>query len=182
MLNQTQLNILIAAMQAEADPTFLEYKANGQTTMIQQFYNSNASPAFYVWRDTTPTSEIYDAINWANFTPADAPDATAAWTNRSLACQGKQFNLQTLLSGRESINTGKTNIRAGLQDALTNIPSGAGGANAVGGWPAVKNAIQRPATRFEKLFATGTGTTNTPATLANLYLDEQDINAAMGAL
>lgn len=179
MLNQTQLNTLKAAIQAETDTDFVEYRANGQTTKILEFYNAEANPAFQVWKVTTSTSDIYDAINWANFTPTDAPDGTATWTNRSLACQGKQFNLQTLLSGRELINTGKSNIRAGLQDALQNIPSGVGGANAAGGWTNVKSVIQRPATRFEKLFATGAGTTASPATLADLKLTEQDITAAM---
>lgn len=179
MLNQTQLATLKAAILAETDPALVSYVTNGQTTLIQAFYESAATPAFQVWKDTTPASEIYDAINWANFTPTDTPDGTALWTNRSLACQGKQFNLQTLLSGRETISTGRPNIRAGLQDALQNIPSGLGGANAVGGWPNVKTVIQRPATRFEKLFATGAGTSANPATLANLTLTEQDISAAL---
>ena len=128
-------------------------------------------PAFQVWRTLTPSSDIFDAITWANFTPANPAAATdsleaANIHNWLLACQGKQFNLQILLSGfTGQISTGKANIRSGLQDALTNVPSGAAGANKAGGWVNVQAVIQRNCNRLEKLFSTGIGTTASPATL-----------------
>ncbi len=84
---------------------------------IAAWYSANASPDFNVFRSNIPVDEVYDQITWANFTPSDAPDNTATWTNRSLSCQGKQFNLQTMLVGRASFNAGKITQRAGLNDA-----------------------------------------------------------------
>jgi len=136
---------------------------------IADAYNLLAVPAFTVWCNTVATDDIFNAIAWANLTPNDAPDTTQQWLNRALACQGKQFNVQTMLSGRTQLFTGKANIRAGLQDALTNVPSGAGGALVAAGWVAVRDGpLKRSALRIEKLFADtagGNGAFATPAAL-----------------
>lgn len=112
---------------------------------------------FFVWATAVPVRDIFDAIVWANLTPTDAPDGTATWTNRSLACQGKQFNVQTLLMGQAFINGAKVNVRAGLQDALLAVPSGVAGATQSAGWVPVRTALARKANRLEKLFANTVG-------------------------
>lgn len=157
----------LASIKADvlAQPDLAEMWSIGSPGGVADAYNAIASPDFFVWQTAVPASDIMDAITWANFTPADAPDGTQTWMNRSLACQGKQFNIQTLLVGRETINASRANIRNGLQDALTAIPSGAGGTNKSGGWTTVQTAIQRKATRLEKLLATGTGSSASPATM-----------------
>lgn len=132
---------------------------------IANLYNAPASPAFYVWRTNVPTAEVFDQVQWAKLTPADSPDGTLAWQCRSLACQGKQFNLQTILTGRDYIDASKPNIRSGFQDALTGVPSGAGGVTQAAGWVALQQALSRKATRLEKLLATGAGTQPSPATM-----------------
>ena len=132
---------------------------------IAAAYNLPAAVDYYVWKTSISTSDIFDQITWANFTPQDVPDGTQTWANRSLACQGKQFNVQTILTGRDSINPSKANIRAGLQDALTGLPSGASGANKSAGWTNVNAVLYRKTTRAEKLFATGNGTTGSPSLL-----------------
>ena len=162
-LTTAQIAILKAAITAEIDPTFVALRQAGATGAMTEWYN--APSTYVVWRSTTPAADIFDAIVWANLTPADTPDGTAQWQNRSLACQGKQFNIQTLLAGRETIGSGKPNVRSGLQDALTNVPAGAAGANIAAGWAAVRVAMQRAATRAEKLYATGLGTAATPGVL-----------------
>ena len=78
--------------------------AEGDTAGAADFYNAPASPDYIVWNPTTATKDVMDAINWANMTPSDAADGTALWTNRALACQGKQFNIQTMLVGRDVID------------------------------------------------------------------------------
>jgi hypothetical protein len=165
MLTPAQSATLRAAIIAETDAAFVVARTQGATGTMAAFYNQNAAD-FYVWRSSTPVNEIMDAVAWAAMTPVDAPDGTAAYTNRALACQGKQFNLQTLLVGREQVNSARTNIRAALQDALTSLPSGAGGATQSGGWVAVREAMKRLAKRGEKLYVTGgNGALATPATL-----------------
>jgi hypothetical protein len=123
---------------------------------IKNWYNGVATPDFNVFRTSVPMDDIYDQVVWANFTPQDAADATVTWTNRSLACQGKQFNVQIMLQGRTSFNATKINQRAGLNDATTNIPSGASGASKSGGWAGILVILRRLATRSEKLFAVQT--------------------------
>ena len=123
--------------------------------------NATASPNYYVWRTNMRIEEIYDKITWVNFTPSDDPDSNVIWTNRSLACQGKQFNLQTMLIGSTgSLNPTKSGIRAGLNDATTNLPSGPAGTLRSGGWSGILTTLYRLCTVGEKLYsvvATGTG-------------------------
>lgn len=151
-----------------ADPSVAEVFNSGDLSGAAAYMNEPHSPAFFVWRDTTPAADILDAITWASLTPADSPDGTATYTNRALMCQAKQLNLQIILQGRESVATGRLNVRQALTDALTGVPAGPGGTQLDAGWlgaSKVKSAIQRQASRFERLFATGAGTSNTPAVM-----------------
>lgn len=146
---------------------------------IAKIYNAIAAPDFFVWQTAANVQTIFDNITWANYTPQDVPDNTATWTNRAIACQCKQINLQTMLTGRETINAAKTSIRAGLQDALTQLPSGASGATRAAGWVAVQAALQRKATRGEKVLSAGSGSSASPATMGfEGSISYQDIESA----
>lgn len=151
MFTLSQLNTLKSAILA--DPNLNPQVANGETGYIASYLNQPSSTT--VWSTVVKVQDIYDAIVWANFTPASTIDSTQLWANRALACQGKQFNLQTMLTGRDVINGSKSNIRAGLQDALTGIPSKADGTNQNAGWTSVQLVLQRFATNGEKVFVTG---------------------------
>jgi hypothetical protein len=136
---------------------------------VAGWYNQTASPAHIVWRDL-PMETILGLITYASMTPADAvptsPDsAVQVWKARSLACQGKQFNLQNLTIGRSTAPMKRTNYRAAMQDCLTNLPAGASGNLIAANWVGVRDAAKFSATYAEKLFATGTGSTATPADL-----------------
>ena len=152
-----------------ADPVMsVQPQGGAGSNVVRDLLNAAASPAYFVWRSSTPADDVSDAITWASLTPVDTADGTATFTNRALACQAKQINLQIMLQGRTSVPTGKSNFRAGLTDALLNVPAGAGGALLDAGWLGagkVKAAITRQASVFEKIFATGTGSSGTPATL-----------------
>jgi hypothetical protein len=161
MLTTAQLQALKAAILADANLNTLV--AQMATGAITEYLRGDST--FIVWRSTTLSQDIYDAVTWANLTPTDAPDTTQAWMNRALACQGKQISLQILIQGKDRINSDKASIRAGLQDALTNLPSGSGGANVSGGWANVKPAMTRLANKYEKVWVTGTGTVATPGSL-----------------
>lgn len=163
-LTSAQQATLKADILARLSTDFAGYTGEYMDSQIADWYNIEDAGAFKVWRTNVNTDEIFNAITWANFTPVDTPDGTNLHLDRSMACQGKQFNLQTLLMGRQSINPMQT-IRSGLQDALQNIPAGTGGALLGAGWAAVKVVLTRNATRIEKLLAVGAGTAATPATL-----------------
>jgi hypothetical protein len=163
-LTTAQLQTLKSAILAETDTTFVGYRTAGSTGLMADWLNGDS--AFYVWRTATPASTVSNAVTWANFTPLDSPDGSATWQTRALACQGKQFNLQNmLLAAQGAIASGLANVRAGWQDATTNIPSGAAGALLSGGWATIRDSFKRAATRGEKIFATGTGTFATPGDL-----------------
>lgn len=167
-LTPAQLITLKAAIAAETDPTFVANRTAGATGAMAAFYNTDS--AVTVWRSFTTVDTLFNAIAWANLTPVDAADSTQLWMNRALAAQSKQFNLQTLLAGRTTLNTGFVNIRNGLQDALTNLPTGAAGAIIAAGWVnGVRLAVQRLAKRGEALFAAGGA--GTPATPHDLVFE-----------
>ena len=151
------------------EPLLAQYLIVGSENAHQVYLFLNSPSTFQVWRTTTPVSDIHDNISWANFTPTNPiSGAGTDAANWMAQCGLKQMNLQNLLSGASfngQINTKKPNIRAGFQDCLTNLPSGAAGVARSGGWPAVQLVIQRAATFAEKQFATGTGTTALPGDL-----------------
>lgn len=163
MLSNSQIDVLRAVVLEE--PTLETARINGDDYAISDWCNAVASPAYKVWNTTTPTATIGDAITWGSLTPVDTPDGTATFTNRALAAQAKQLNLQILIQGRETLSTGRSNIRSGLQDALTDLPTGTSGALRNGGWQAVKLIIQRNATNAEKILTSGAGTATTPSDL-----------------
>ena len=148
---------------AAADPVAQAYvtDAGADDQALADWLNTATTQ--YIWRTYTPGDDVYDAITWANLTPADAPDGTALWTNRALMCQAKQINLQIMLQGKERIATAKPNIRSSLSDALLNVPSAAGGATQGAGWATVKSVISRIGTSAEMALATGAGTQGSPS-------------------
>jgi len=151
---------------------------------IARLYNLPASPTFLVWRTDAPTADIFDSINWSLYTPSDSPDNTATYTNRLLAIQTKQMNLQNMLVGRDTLNCAKANIRAGLRDAVIQIPAGAGGAMVSPGGVSgatVLAVCTRNATRLEKLLSTGSVTTGTTTAAVMGYEGQIDYYAVQQA-
>jgi len=152
---------------ALADQTAADLLNIGNDTGLAAWFNEASTT--YVWRTNAPSDEVFDAIVWANLTPVDTPDGTATYTNRALLCQAKQINLQIMLQGKDRVNGGKASIRAGLSDALLNVPSAAGGTTQSAGWAAVKTVLTRFATRAEEPFAVakavGSGTLAAPYAL-----------------
>ena len=149
---------------ALADPTAAALIAAGNDMGLADWFNQPTTT--YIWRTSVPTDEVFDAISWANLTPLDVLDGSATYTNRALLCQAKQINLQILLQGRERVAGAKATVRAGLSDALLNVPSGVSGATQSAGWAAVKTVLSRLATRAEAALASGSGTQAAPSTPA----------------
>lgn len=146
---------------------------------IAAVYNAVAAPDFVVWNPASKVDDVYNAITWANFTPNDAADETTIFQNRVLLAQTKQMNLQLMLQGRTTLDATRENIRAGLRDAVIQLPTGAAGALVTAGGvnaATVLTALTRKATRGEKLFASGTATTG--ATTASLMVVVGSISAS----
>jgi hypothetical protein len=183
MLTPAQLTTLKAAILA--DPALNAQPNNSDGAFaIAAALNVVASPQVLLWRTDAKVADIIDAINWAQYTPNDAADGTATFTNRILAIQTKQMNLQLMLQGRETLNANKPNIRLGLRDAVTSIPSGAGGAGVNPGGSngtSVLNNCIRPALRIEAILVGADATTG--AVTAKLIgfegtVSYQDVEAA----
>src|SRR5574343_1744947 len=157
-LTTEQLATLKTAILADAN--LVAARTAHDTQAITNYLNTSST--LDVWRTSVSTQVLFDQITWANLTPNDQPDGTLDWQCRSLACQGKQFNLQLIFASRDVIDASKSNFRAGLQDALTNVPSGQSGPLVSAAWVRVRTAMQRKATVLEAIFA---NTQNTPASL-----------------
>jgi hypothetical protein len=146
--------------------------ANAQTLNDQQAadaLNASAAGPWYVYRTNMPKAEVQNAVAYANMTPAQAipasGDALQIWIAKALLAQGKQFNLQNLLMDSDTLNFALPNIRAGIQDSLTALPTKADGTTQTGGWNVLQNLISRASTVAEKLLSTGTGSQAVPATM-----------------
>lgn len=159
-----QLTILKTSILTSTDQAVIDALAIRNDSELVRLYNLPS--AFVAWRKDTSKSEIFGAITWKSFTPADVPDGTQIYMNRVLACQSSQFNLQTMLiSPGDTLDISKPSIRTGIKDALQNLPAGAGGVLLDAGWSTVKDISIRFATVTEQLFATGTGTNGSPGVL-----------------
>lgn len=153
--------MLTSAQQATLKTAIIaQYGSNANVidfSLVRDYFN--ATGAIKIWRKDCTIDDIRSQVTWANLTPTDAADGTQTWANRSLACQGKQFNLQMLLTAPTNIVPGDiASFRNGLQDALTGIPSGVAGAALAANWVGVRDtALQRFGSRLELLFVTPDG-------------------------
>ena len=170
LLTAQQKLDLKAAINAETDATFVSYRTAGSTGLMAQWLNGASTTN--VWKTRVGVNDIMDAINWSLYTPVDTIDGTATFTNRMLAIQTKQMNLQSMLF-RDTIDMSKATLRNGLRDAVIQVPAGASGANVSPGGSSGATVLAvcvRPATKFEAIFATTSATTG--STTANILVVE----------
>lgn len=139
-----------------ADPVLAAKPNNSDGAFdIAVDYNLPASPQFVVWRTNVPASEIMSN--------------GFVWTAVDALTVGKA-RIWDWMTRYGSINPSKANVRQGLSDCF-----GAGSAMQT----AIAPHLKRDATRAERLFATGTGTTGSPGTLVfEGALSYQDVEAA----
>lgn len=154
----------------DADPS-LSSLANtpDNNQAIATVYNAEASPAFHVYRTRVMESEYTDS-NGVDVANGNAT-TTWSWTvfiNRSVG----EREAWSRMFQRTFVNPSAANVR----QAFADIFSGAGGATQ-------RNHLAvlslRKATRAEKLFATGTGSFASPATMGfEGALTYQDVTQA----
>ncbi len=125
---------------------------------IAIIYNAISEPAFYVWRTDVPADEIMrNGMDWTQ-------------VDNLTAGKARIWDWMTRLG---TLNAAKPNIRAGIDACWV------GTAQMLAVRTAIYVHCNRAATRFEKLFATGTGTTQAPATMVlEGVVGYQDIEAA----
>lgn len=111
--------------------------------------NAVAAPDFWVFRSSITEEEIVGK---------PSPDATQfSWSAFIQRSQGERDGWMRLFRSG-TVNPSFTNV----QSAVTDIFSGAGGANQR---THIKACFRRKASRLEKLLATGTGSTASPAAM-----------------
>lgn len=184
-----QLSTVRAAV--VADSTANGYRTAGDTFSLRAWLNAvPQAGAVSVWRTEAPVVDILDAIDFSKFTPSGALDdstltlalTAAQRTAQLLASQTKQMNLQMMTLGRVTIDASKANVRAGLRDAVIQIPSGAAGAQVTAGGASGANVLAacvRGARRVEAILVGADATTG--STTAKLLVfegqaDEADVN------
>jgi hypothetical protein len=129
-----------------ADPALNAQPNNSDGAFaIAAAYNLAASPAFTVWKTNVSIKQVGDKFNG---------------TELAGLTTGNQTRLQTIASfSVDGVNPSLPDRRQFFDDVF----SGAGGANTRANLLAL---WKRTATRAEKLFATGTGSDQFPATMS----------------
>ena len=137
----------LATLKADilADPALNAFPNNADgNTAIANAYNQNASPAFTVWKTNVSITAIGDKFNGAELGGLTSANQTRLQTIAQYSPMGVNPSL------------------ADRRQFFDDIFSGAGGAVTR---PALLALWKRLARRGEKLFATGTGSDPSPATL-----------------
>lgn len=159
----------LATLKADilADNTFASQPHNSDGgSAIAAVYNTEAAPAYVIWRNNVTRNELQQLD-------------TFDWTQVDNLTVGKFRIWDTMFMRGESnvmaFDPSKANVRAGIAACWV------GNASLVAVQTAVLNACKINATRAQKLFATGTGTTLSPGTTAAPDpLASSDIIQAMG--
>ncbi len=147
---------LRAAILANTDPDVIAAREIRNDTELARLYN--VSSTFIVWRTAVPVSEYRDAVVW---TEVDALTA------------GSKYRIWEWLTGNMTLplEPAKTPVRQGLADCWGSATTTRAQLLAI---------AKRPATKAERLFATGTGTSGSPGALVwEGMLSISDVGAAM---
>lgn len=140
-LTTAQYQTLKANIAAETDPTFVGFRTAGATGAMADWYNQ-AHATYIVWRSTVSLEEVVSTV--------DGVELVGLTSIKLAAYQC------LLLAG--FVNPSKLNVR----NAFDQVFSAAGGATTR---PLLLALWKRSATRGEKVFATGTGSSASPGSL-----------------
>ena len=185
MLTPAEIVILKADMagaSAAALAAWITAHPGGDAEAVASFYNSEHTTPTKVWREDASVEAVRGALLWNRFTPADTVPtldllSNSIWQSRSLACQGKQFNLQLMLGNGGTLPAHLQGFRDGIKDACAAIPSGVAGVAQNGGWLStglpVQVAMQRNIRRVELVFSTVVDAAQL-STKYNYVLDRDD--------
>jgi hypothetical protein len=154
-LTDAQKTTLAAHIRANTDPDVVAALLIRNDTEMARLYNLDST--FIVWKPTVSVEDYRDALDWTevdNITAAKARIWEWATGNMTLP-----------------LETGKANVRAGLAQAWASNSNTR---------PNLLAVAMRPATVAESIWATGTGTTQTPGDLEFEYTANiQDVGRAL---
>lgn len=158
-MTPAQLSAFKTAIFAETDPSIVAARQAFETGTIAAFYNASASPSFTVWKTSVPLADVVANVDGTELVGLTAIKLAA------YQC--------LLLAG--SVNPSKANVQA----AFNQVFSSAGGATTR---PLLLALWKRFANRVEKVFATGTGSDASPATLTfEGAVSNDDVAAALNS-
>jgi hypothetical protein len=143
-MTPAQLQALRAAV--VADQTANAFYVNGDLSGLADYLNAPTEPAFIVWRTEVSQDEIMqNGFDWVRVDNLSAGKARIwEWLFRN---------------STQSINPSKSNVRAGIAECWK------GTAADLAVQAAVFVHCKRSASRYERVFASGTGTDAAPATM-----------------
>jgi hypothetical protein len=128
--------------------------ATDPNACVAAMYNLAASPDFWVWRTSVTKDELVGSVS--------VDGTTFSWTGTGYITrsQGERDAFNTMFSSAGIVNPSLSNVR----QAWTDIFSGAT-APAPANRTHLSTVSRRKAIRFERLYATGTGSTASPGTM-----------------
>lgn len=159
-LTQAQLPALKAAILAETDPAFVEYRTAGAVGAMADFYNADS--AFVVFKTTEQMDNVGKAVNYVAFEALTTANLEKLNTFRTL-------NEVTIAP-----------VRSDVRSFFANVFSGALGGQGQATRDALDALWRRFAKRGERIYATGTGTTLAPGAL--VYEGDVSIDNVVQAL
>lgn len=161
MLNTQQLQTLKAAILAETDPAFVLARTQGQTSVMRDFFNANST--FVVRKKLVNSKDIGPVLNYVAV-------SNLTTINRDRATTFVILNPDTFAPTAD--------VEAYWDTTFAGALGGQGQATR----DALVALWRRFATRFERLFATGTGTSVAPgAIVVEGPITDADIGAALEA-
>jgi hypothetical protein len=147
-LTQAQYDAL--ATDILGDPTLATAVANNDDQAIAAAYNAAATPAFWVWKTSVSRGEYLFGTSVDSTTFTFNGNGFVGRTQGELAAWRELFTLQ------DATNPSLQKV----QDAFADIFSGTG--NAAANRTHLAATSRRVATRVERLFVTGAGSTGSP--------------------
>lgn len=133
--------------------TLLQWWNAGDDITLAEFYNQTASPDFWAWRTSVSQDEL---------TNSTGPDGTTfTWVGNGFITRsaGEQAAWRELFGRSGGVNAALSQVRQAFQD----IFSGTG--NAAANRTHLAAVARRKVRYIEQLFATGTGSTGSPAVM-----------------
>lgn len=170
-LSDSQLDTFKADILANTDPAVVSALAAGADNAIAAWYNQDAVPAFVVWKTRVYKQDLYEMAspvgqvwNWTFYVGLN-PGEQGAWLELFSDPGDGSMEMHPHLP---QVRSAWNEIFAGPQTSPANLRAH------------IESLSKRDATYAEKLFATGTGTTATPATMSfEGSVSSSDVRAAL---